>query len=104
MATDNDLPAGADGSEPVGEYVRIFLRGCVWYANFQQGGKQHRVSLKTSNKKVALRQALRIEAELTAGLWKPAIEPAGVEAAITSYREYLIAEGRAAKTLSKYFN
>ena len=70
MATD-DPRAGANGSEPVGEHVRIFQRGRTWYANFQQDGKQHRPSLKTTNKKEARRRALKIDVELSTGQWKP---------------------------------
>lgn len=103
MPTDDDTPAGsAAGSEPVGEYVRIFRRGRTWYANFQHGGKQHRPSLKTTNKKAALRQALRIEAELSAGRWKPAPDAATVDEAVAAYRDFLRAEERAPKTLTKY--
>ena len=35
MATSENSPAGADGSELVGEFVRIYKRGKTWYANFQ---------------------------------------------------------------------
>ncbi len=101
MATD-DPTDGTEGSEQVGEHVRVFRRGKTWYANFQRDGKQHRVSLRTPNKKVALRKALKIEAELAAGLWNPAPEAATVEKAITAYLDFLRAEGRAPKTLSKY--
>ena len=66
MATDDDPANGAGGSEPVGEHVRIFQRGKVWYANFQFGGKQHRPSLNTNSKKEARRQALQIEVKLGA--------------------------------------
>ncbi|MDB5307239.1 MAG: hypothetical protein JWO38_1441 [Gemmataceae bacterium] len=103
MATDDDPPGGTDGSEPVGEHVRIFLRGRTWYANFQLGGKQHRPSLKTVNKKQARRKALQIEAELSAGRWKPTPDTATVEEAIAAYRDWLTAEGRAEKTIVKYF-
>jgi hypothetical protein len=45
-------------SEQVGEIVRFFGRGQVWRANFQRGGRQHRKTLRTPNKKEARRQAL----------------------------------------------
>jgi len=101
MATD-DPPAGADGSEPVGEHVRIFQRGRTWYANFQHRGKQHRPSLKTAIKKEARRRAIRIEVQLAAGRWNPAPEAPTVERAVAAYLDFLRAEERAAKTLSKY--
>ena len=102
MATDNDPANGAGGSEPVGEHVRIFQRGKVWYANFQFGGKQHRPSLNTTSKKEARRQALQIEVKLGAGKWNPAPEAATVAATVAAYLDFLRAEERAPKTLSKY--
>src|SRR5687767_7762159 len=102
MATDDEIPAGPSGSEPVGEYVRIYRRGKVWYANHQAGRKQHRVSLKTTNKKAALRKALRIDTELVTGQWRPATETASVEVAIAAYREKLLADDLAPRTLAKY--
>lgn len=102
MATDDDPANGAGGSEPVGEHVRIFQRGKVWYANFQFGGKQHRPSLNTTSKKEARRQALQIEVKLGAGKWNPEPEAATVAEAVTAYLDFLRAEERAPKTLSKY--
>jgi site-specific recombinase XerD len=102
MTSDDDRPADPNGSEPVGEHVRIYRRGRVWYANYQAGRKQHRVSLKTTNKKAALRKALRIDTELATGQWKPATETATVEVAIAAYLEKLRADDLAPKTLGKY--
>jgi integrase len=100
--SNSERTAGADGSELVGEFVRIYCRGQVWWANYQAGKKQHRKSLKTTKKKVALHKALKIESELAAGTWRPATEPASIEKAIGDYRSYLGSEGRAPKTLTKY--
>ena len=102
MATDGNTPTGPKGSEQVGEHVRIFQRGKTWYANFQIDKRQHRQSLKTSNKKLALRKALKIEAKLSAGQWKAMPETATVMEAIAAFLDYLHAEGRASKTLTKY--
>ncbi|MDB5308565.1 MAG: integrase family protein [Gemmataceae bacterium] len=102
MATDDDTPAGPDGSELVGEFVRLFKRGQTWYANFQCEGKQHRPSLKTTSKKEARRRALQIEAELSAGRWKPTPDAATVEQAVSAYLDFLNAEDRSPRTLSKY--
>jgi integrase len=104
MAIDDrgDRPVGRNGSEPVGERVRIYCRGRVWHATYQAGGKQHRVSLGTTSKKAAQKKALRIDAELSTGTWRPAPEPATVAATITAYTSYLRAEERAPKTLVKY--
>jgi site-specific recombinase XerD len=103
MNRNDDLLTGrAAASEPVGPRVRIFLRGRVWYANFQQGGKQHRVSLETGSKKEARRRAVQIEADLDGGRWKPAAAPVSLADAIAAYLNFLRTEDRAAKTLSKY--
>lgn len=102
MATDDAPTDGAGGSETVGEHVRIFRRGKVWYANFQFGGKQHRPSLNTISKKEARRRALQIEVKLAAGKWDPAPEAATVPEAVAAYLDSLRAEERAPKTLSKY--
>src|SRR5689334_17995693 len=102
MATEPAPPASADGPELVGERVRIFLRGRTWYANFQQGRKQHRPSLKTRSKKEARRRALLIEADLAKGTWKVSRPPSSVGDAIAAYRDFLRAEERSPKTLAKY--
>lgn len=102
MATDNHLPAAEAGVELIGDRVRIFQRGRTWYANFQHNRKQHRLSLKTTNKKEARRHALRIAADLDAARWAPNPAIATVEQAIAAYLDYLRAEDRAAKTLVKY--
>jgi site-specific recombinase XerD len=98
-----DAPhAGAAGPTPVGDRVRIYLRGQVWYANFQSAGKQHRISLKTRSKKEARRRAIRLEAELDAGRFQRQPEPAPIAVAVTAYKAYLRTEQRARKTLDKY--
>jgi hypothetical protein len=99
---DEDRPADPNGSEPVGEYVRIYRRADVWYANYQAGRKQHRVPLKTTNKKRAEAKARRIDTDLAAGRWKPATEAASVEAAIAAYKEKVRADDLAPKTMAEY--
>jgi site-specific recombinase XerD len=86
----------------VGEFVRIYRRGRIWYANFQNKGKQYRITLGTTNKKVALRKALKIDAELAAGRWKEAINVATLGDGIKAYLTHLETESRSAKTLTKY--
>src|ERR1051326_2624846 len=98
----NDNSQSSNGSEPVGNRVRIFLRAKVWYANFQDGGKQHRISLETSRKKQARARAIRIEADLDAGRWKQPVRNVSVEAAISAYLSHLRSEQRSPKTLTKY--
>jgi hypothetical protein len=99
----NDDSRPEKGNELVGEHVRIYQRGKTWHANFQHGKKQHRVSLKTTNKKVARRLALKIEVEVSTGQWKPMAETATIDQAIVAYRESLIAEERAPRTITKYY-
>ena len=45
------------GYERIGERVSIFVKGRVWYANFQEGPKQKRTSLRTRNHEVARQKA-----------------------------------------------
>lgn len=99
---DTDRPVGRNGSIPVGEHVRIYRRGRTWHANYQAGGKQHRTSLGTSSKKAAEKKALRIDAELRTGIWRPATEVWTVDQAVAAYTAFLKAEDRAPKTLTKY--
>ena len=98
MADDGDTKSHY---ELVGEVVRIFRRGQVWWANFRRDGRQHRQTLKTINKE-ARRQALILEAELLEGRYHPRIKPPTVDEAIDEYVRYLRTERRAPKTLTKY--
>jgi integrase len=89
-------------SEPVGEVVRIFRRGRVWWANFQRGGRQHRKTLGTPSKKEARRRALLLEAELLEGRYQSRPKPPTVDEAVEAYLRHLHTERRAARTLAKY--
>jgi integrase len=89
-------------TELVGAHVRIFRRGDRWYANFQHDGKQCRVALKTTNKKEARRKAVQIDADLCRGNYEIQTKAPSVSDVIDTYREYLVAEDRAVKTLKKY--
>jgi hypothetical protein len=102
MSNDAQNPADPEGSELVGEYVRILLRGKVWYANYQIEGVQKRITLRTSNKKRATLMAKRIDSDLAAGTSKPAIVTATVAAVTAAYWEKLKADDLAPKTLAKY--
>jgi len=88
--------------EPVGDVVRIFRRGPIWWANFQRGGRQHRKTLNTASKKEARRLALLLEAELLEGRYQPRLKAPTVDEAVDAYMRYLRTERRAAKTLRKY--
>jgi site-specific recombinase XerD len=89
-------------SEPVGEIVRIFLRRRIWWANFQRGGRQHRRTLKTTNRKEARRLALLLEADLLGGRYQAKVKALTVDEAVEGYLSHLRTERRAPKTLTKY--
>ena len=93
-----------DEGEKIGEHVLIRKRGNVWYAGWQESGRQHRRSLKTCSKKEARSRAWRIEREIEerAQGMTQAIEPASIAEVIQAYDEYLVSESRAPKTLAKY--
>jgi len=88
--------------EQIGEYVTIFRRGRVWQAIFQLNKKQHRQSLKTSSKKEARLRAMRLEAEIAAGLFKQQQKASTLLEVIEAYREYLAAERRSKATKDKF--
>lgn len=102
MATSNDGGVRRR-SEKIGDYVAIYQRGNVWWMNYQDpAGKQVRSSLKTRSKKQAKLLALKKEGELQRGVDSARVVVATVEEAIAAYDAYLVAEGRAPKTLLKY--
>lgn len=100
MTTENnDTPTPY---ERVGELVSIFRREKTWYANFQHKGRQKRQSLKTTDRKEAIRRAQKLNGELIAGTWAHRPADIRVEEAITGYLDHLAGEGRSPKTLTKY--
>ena len=88
--------------EPVGDIVSIFQRGRRWYANFQQGGKQHRKALGTTSKKEARRRAIQLEADVLQGRYQRTLPPPALASAVEDYQKFLRTEGRAQRTLAKY--
>jgi site-specific recombinase XerD len=90
-------------SERVGELVSIFLRGKLWWANFQHEGRQQRKSLKTRNKKEARKRAAALDVSLQTGEYgKGSHQPGSIADGIAEYLKYLETEGRAHRTLTKY--
>jgi integrase len=89
-------------SEPVGDLVRIYLRGRTWWANYQLAGSQRRKSLRTQNKKEARRLALLLEADLLQGRHRERPDPPTVDEVVSAYLDYLRSERRSAKTMVKY--
>ena len=94
----------ADGHdyEKVGEKVSIFLRNGRWYANYQQGRRQVRKSLKTSSKKEARRKALAIERDLLVGKRLFDKRPPLITDITAAFLEAKEGDGLAPSTLEKY--
>jgi integrase len=89
-------------SEPIGDVVRIFLKGNIWWANYQVNLRQRRQSLHTTSKKEARRRALLLEADILRGQLRHEGRAGGIGSTVEAYRSYLKAEKRAPKTLVKY--
>jgi site-specific recombinase XerD len=89
---------------PVGEYVTIYRRGKrgTWTADFLVDGVHQRRSLKTTNKKFAVRRAFEIDNRLSSGTYRPPSPATTISAANQQYLDYLRAEGRASKTIVRY--
>ena len=91
----------SNSSERIGEYVSIYLRGSKWCVNFMEGGRQHRVSLKTTSKKQAHLNALKIENRLLVGEREPRKDVAAKEL-IQGYRDHVQSGSLATTTKRKY--
>jgi site-specific recombinase XerD len=89
---------------PIGERVTIYRRGKrgVWTAEFSQHDKHCRRSLRTTNKKVAIRKATQLDHELSCGMLKPPTPATTITDAVQQYIEFLQCERRAAKTVVRY--
>src|SRR5580704_15025214 len=89
---------------PVGERVTIYCRGKrnTWTADFFENGRHHRQSLKTTNKKIAIRRALVLDSKLTGGTYQPPAPATMITSAKQQYIAHLKAEGRASKTIVRY--
>jgi integrase len=89
---------------PIGERVTIYCRGKrnIWTADFFENGRHQRQSLKTANKKIAIRRALMLESKLASGTYQPPAPATTISAAKQQYIDYLKAEGRAPKTIVRY--
>lgn len=98
------IPNGDDriSYELIGDSVRIFCRGRRWYANFQQRGRQRRISLNTASKKEARRRAIQLEADLLSGRYTSSTKSPSLECVIEKYRAALVGRRRGKKTLAKY--
>ncbi len=88
----------------IGERLTIFPRGGkkIWCADFWQDGMHRKVSLKTSNRKVAIERATKLAAELTGGTYHQPPKPINLKEVVESYLSYQKTEDRARRTLVKY--
>src|SRR5580704_7401992 len=89
---------------PVGEHVTIYWRGKrkIWTADFFENERHQRQSLKTTNKKIAIRRALVLDSKLTSGTYQPPVPAIMITCAKQQYIDHLEAEGRARKTIVRY--
>ena len=101
MTMSDDLERNR--SEKIGEWVSIFQRGETWYANYQFNGRQMRQSLKTANKKNAVRKARELDNRLAEGQSPAKIEPATICDVVHAYKDYIDSEKRSKKTKNKYW-
>jgi site-specific recombinase XerD len=92
---------GGGGYERIGERVSIFVNGRVWYANWQEGPKQQRKSLRTRNHEVARQKARALEAELTGAVPRQA-GTVDIAVAAQAYVDWQDSNDRAPKTMIKY--
>jgi len=88
----------------IGDRVVIYQRGkrMIYVADFWSDGEHRRQSLRTSNKKVAIQRAIKLEIDLASGVIHQVPPPKTIAAAIEDYTAFLKTEGRARKTLVKY--
>jgi integrase len=89
---------------PVGDRVTIYARGKkkTYVADFWADGRHCRQSLKTSNKKEAIKRATKLAAQLDDGAFRRPAPAVSVRQAIDDYIAHLTTEGRARKTTVKY--
>src|SRR5579871_2868757 len=88
----------------VGSRVTIFRRGKngTWTADYWHENQHRRMSLRTSNKKVALERAIKLSSELIDGKHQKLVNKTTIEAAVKAYLTYLEVEGRALRTVVRY--
>jgi integrase len=89
---------------PIGERVTIYRRGKrgVWTAEFSLHDKHSRRSLRTTNKKAAIRKAIQLDHELSCDMFKPPTPATTIAEAHRQYIEFLTSERRAPKTVVRY--
>ena len=88
----------------VGDRVAIFLRGKkrIWCADFWQNNVHRRVSLKTGNRKTAIKRATKLAADLMHGTYHQAPKPTLMSQVADDCIAFLRTEDRARRTIVKY--
>jgi integrase len=89
---------------PVGDRITIYTRGKkkTYVADFWADGRHCRLSLRTGNKKEAVKRATKLAAQLDDGAFRRPAPPVSVRQSIDDYIAHLTTEGRARKTTIKY--
>ena len=89
---------------PVGDRVVITTRGKkkTYVADFSDRDVHRRISLKTTNKKVAVERATILAGKLLHGGFEPARTDVLLRSAANDYITFLETEGKARKTIVKY--
>ena len=88
----------------IGDRIKLCTRGVkkTYVAEFWQDDSHRRLSLKTTNLKVATERATRIASELVSGTFAKAPAEVPISEAATDYIRTLEVDGRAKKTVIKY--
>lgn len=88
----------------VGDRITIYQRGSkrTWVADFWQDNLHRRVSLRTTNKKIAVERATKIASELHQGMYQTAPPQCLLTQAVDDYLTHLKTKNRARRTLVKY--
>ena len=88
----------------IGDKVTIYPRGKkkTYYADFHHNGRHSRKSLKTKNFQVAKKRAIKLEAELIDGEYKPPAPAIKLADAKELFIEAMKEAGRKPKTITKY--
>ena len=100
--TDRNPERNGQRYEQVGEIVSIFNRSNIWWANWQQNGRQTRKSLRTKSKKEARLRAARLEVEILNGRDPRKLKAAAISDVIDAYCQNLETERRRPKTMTRY--
>jgi integrase len=88
----------------VGDKVKLRRRGKkdTWVAHYHHNGQHRKRSMKTSNRQIAHKRAIILEAELASGDYVQRPRAVGIEQAVKEYLESKRGDGCRPKTMAKY--